>query len=91
MKGYMKVRRCKECGKIYPGDVPELCFKCGVKLGWVNEIFKFFMSQRVFNYTDNCEEIVAKKTLFGWKVREENNNADMRVQDEDPDGRNIDQ
>jgi DNA-directed RNA polymerase subunit RPC12/RpoP len=59
--GYREVYRCKECGKIYE-RYPVICEKCGERL--VTE--GFFDDYK----TESLEVIVAKRTLFGWKVRE---------------------
>jgi uncharacterized membrane protein YvbJ len=65
---YIVAVRCKGCGKIYPSkdNVPSICKKCGAKIvdiSWLGN-----------QYTnENSESIVAKRTLFGWKVREEMN------------------
>ena len=80
-KGYRIVQRCKECKKIYPKGAPEICVKCGVRLGYTSLYLKFFTGRVILNYTDKCEKVAAKKTILGWKVREESNDDDtLRVQ-----------
>ena len=77
MSRYERVKRCRECGKIYPGDVPELCHKCGTRLGWVsNYLSMLYSGHRIINFTNKVVTITAKKTLFGWKIREESKQDD---------------
>ena len=72
MRKYELVSRCKKCGKIYPHGIPYICYKCGTEIG--TEMPKFLQSMG-FGYgdvilTDNCEKVIAKKTLLGWKIKE---------------------
>jgi hypothetical protein len=63
---YKERCRCKQCGKVYSHGIPKYCKKCGTKLGvdylWFDD--KLYL-------TDDCEKIVAKRTLLGWKVKEQ--------------------
>ena len=72
MAGYREVYRCKECGKIYGNRIQYICDKCGAGIGIKNpEILQVFGVDEV-TLTDKCEKIIAKKTLFGWKVKRQN-------------------
>ncbi len=67
------VGRCRMCGKIYPGKVPEQCYKCGVVLGrHVHDGGGYFPKDMKFLLpTEWLESVVARKTLFrGWKAEE---------------------
>ena len=70
MAGYREVFRCKECGKIYENGIPYICQKCGTKIGTETPIIL------AVALTDNCENVIAKKTLFGWKVNEKRSKSD---------------
>jgi rRNA maturation endonuclease Nob1 len=61
--------RCKECGKIYPDteNVPDICYKCGARI-----IYHGFLYDRTDQ--DYTEKVIAKRTLFGWKIREDTEN-----------------
>ncbi len=79
--GYFReVARCKKCGKIYQNGIPIFCYKCGTKLGeefptipfptsyfgiMVNEL-----NQGKLKLTDNCEKVIARRKLFGWEIKE---------------------
>lgn len=61
-KGYREARRCKRCKKVYYPSAPDICCKCGTKL---------YNNYAIGPHrTDDCEVVIAKKTLFGWKVKE---------------------
>ena len=70
MGKYKRVCCCKKCGKIYPHGIPYICRKCGTEIG--TEIPTIFKSIRYGDVilTDNCEKVIAKKTLLGWKIKE---------------------
>lgn len=76
-KGYMKVCRCKECGEIYPNGIPYICKKCGAEIGTPTPMLLQALGHGEVSLTDKCEKVVAKKGLFGWKVREEIKYADV--------------
>jgi len=76
-KGYMKVCRCKECGEIYPNGIPYICKKCGAEIGTLTPMILQALGHGEVSLTDKCEKVVAKKGLFGWKVREEIKYADV--------------
>ena len=76
-KGYMKVCRCKECGKIYPNGIPYICKGCGAEIGIPTPMLLQALGQGEVTLTDKCEKVIAKKSFFGWKVRREIENADM--------------
>ena len=72
MGKYKRVSRCKKCGNIYPHGIPYICSKCGTEIGTEMPKFPQLMG---FGYgdvilTDNCEKVIAKKTLLGWKIKE---------------------
>lgn len=69
MSGYMEVSRCKVCGKIYENGIPYICCKCGTKIGTETAIFLQAIGCKEVTLTDKCERVIAKKTLFGWKVK----------------------
>lgn len=69
MDGYREVSRCKECGKIYENGIPYICKKCGTKIGTETPIIVQALGYKKVTLTDNCEKVIAKKTLFGWKVK----------------------
>ena len=72
MGKYKSVCRCKKCGKIYTHGIPYICGKCGTEIG--TETPKFLKSIGLgysdVILTDNCEKVIAKKTLLGWKIKE---------------------
>ena len=74
---YQMVSRCKECGKIYSNGIPYICEKCGVEIGTPTPVFLQALGHGAVTLTDKCERVVAKKGLFGWKVREEIKYADV--------------
>ena len=72
MAGYRKVSRCKECGKIYENGIPYICQKCGTEIGTETPIIFQVLGHKEVMLTDNCEKVIAKRTLFGWKVKRQN-------------------
>lgn len=72
MGKYERVCRCKKCGKIYPHGIPYICGKCGTEIG--TEPLKTLKLIGLVHgdviLTDNCEKVIAKKTLLGWKLKE---------------------
>lgn len=81
MGKWQEVKRCKECGKIYSDTVPEICVKCGARLGTVSAFMALFGQRQVLR-TNRCESVIAKRTAFGWKVREEK--ATQQMQEDVP-------
>lgn len=69
MKGYKRVCRCKQCGKIYESGIPDVCVKCGTEIGTPTPFLLQEMGLGKMTLTDKCEKVIAKKTMFGWKVR----------------------
>lgn len=68
MGKYKCVSRCKSCNKIYPHGIPEICYKCGARLGIEN---KFVRSGRLI-LTSDCEKVIAKRRFFkGWEVKDD--------------------
>lgn len=67
MSKYREVRRCKECGKIYSQNVPEICSKCGAELAY-RSMFDLMTGLRSF--TDKCEKVVARRKLLRWEIKE---------------------
>ena len=73
MAGYREVCRCKECGKIYENGIPYICERCGAEIGTKTpDFFQALLGHGEVTLTDNCEMVIAKKTLFGWKVKRQN-------------------
>ena len=72
MGKYKSVSRCKKCGKIYPHGIPYICGKCGTEIGTETPtILKAMgLGYGAVTLTDNCEKVIAKKTLLGWKIKE---------------------
>lgn len=70
MRGYKPVSRCKDCGKIYDKGIPYICSKCGAEIGKPTPTILQMMGCGEVTLTEKCEKVVAKKGLFGWKVRE---------------------
>lgn len=77
MGDYKKVSRCKECGEIYPNGIPYICRKCGATIGTPTPMIFQALGHGPVTLTDKCEMVVAKKTIFGWKIRKEDDHADM--------------
>ena len=69
MAGYREVFRCKKCGKIYGNGIPYICQKCGTEIGTETPIIFQALGHKAVTLTDNCENVIAKKTLFGWKIK----------------------
>lgn len=67
-KGYVEVRQCADCKKVYLQDlVPHVCKKCGARLLENRAILFHTETCR----TDKCKVVIAKKMLLGWKVKKE--------------------
>ena len=73
MRGYKPVSRCKDCGKIYDKGIPYICSKCGAEIGKPTPTILQMMGCGEVTLTEKCEKVVAKKGLFGWRVREPQN------------------
>lgn len=73
VRGYKPVSRCKDCGKIYDKGIPYICSKCGAEIGKPTPTILQMMGCGEVTLTEKCEKVVAKKGLFGWKVREPQN------------------
>lgn len=68
MGSYKAVSICKNCGKIYAHGIPEICYKCGVRLGYEG----IFTAPVKLTLTDDCEKIIARRKLFkGWEIKED--------------------
>ena len=72
MGKYKRDCRCKKCGKIYQHGIKYICGKCGTEIGTKTPtILKAMgLGYGAVTLTDNCEKVIAKKTLIGWKIRE---------------------
>jgi hypothetical protein len=68
--GWKRVRRCKECGRIYESGIPYICKKCGAEIGRPTPALVQALGGEPVMLTDKCETVIARKELFGWKVRE---------------------
>lgn len=73
VRDYKKVCRCRDCGKIYDKGIPYICSKCGAEIGRPTPTILQMMGSGEVTLTEKCEKVVAKKGLFGWKVREPQN------------------
>ena len=76
MAGYREVGRCMECGKIYGNGIPYICDKCGERIGIKTPEILQALGHGKVTLTDKCEKIIAKRTLFGWKVKEKRSESD---------------
>ena len=65
-----KVCRCKECGGIYPNGIPLICRKCGTEIGTTTPALLQMLGQGGVKLTKKCEKVIAKRGIFGWKVKE---------------------
>lgn len=45
------------------------CQNCGTEIGTETPIIFQALGHKKVTLTDNCEKVIAKKTLFGWKVK----------------------
>lgn len=66
MAEYKQYRQCADCKKIYT-RAPYICKRCGARL---LEKRGFLFDTKIYR-TDKCNLIIAKRTLFGWKVRKD--------------------
>ena len=71
MGKYKRVSRCKKCGKIYPHGIPYICGKCGTVIGTKTPTILKSIGYGDVTLTDNCEKVIAKKKLLGWKIKED--------------------
>lgn len=76
MGRYREVFRCMECGKIYKNRIPYTCEKCGAGIGVETPIIFQVLGRGEVTLTDKCEKIIAKRTLFGWKVKGKGSESD---------------
>lgn len=81
MGKWKEVWRCKNCGKVYQTEIPEICIKCGERLGTASNFLAMFGISRVLQ-TDKCEKVIAKRTLLGWKVRSSEDSATQEQEQE---------
>ncbi len=65
-----KVCRCKESGGIYPNGIPLICRKCGTEIGTTTPALLQMLGQGEVTLTKKCEKVIAKRGIFGWKVKE---------------------
>lgn len=72
MMKWRSVHRCKVCGKVYPDDVSEICYKCGIQIAHESSFLEYLGASKTMVPTDNLESVIAKRTLFGWKFKKEN-------------------
>jgi hypothetical protein len=76
MADWKRVNRCKECEEIYQNGIPYICRKCGAEIGKPTPMLLQALGHGEVTLTDKCEQVIAKKTLFGWKVRESEEKTD---------------
>lgn len=69
MGKYRKVNRCKSCGKIYAKGIPYFCDRCGTEIGIPTSTLMQLLGSGEVTLTEQCEKVIAKRSLFGWKVR----------------------
>lgn len=79
MVGYRVVSRCKECGKIYENGIPYICNKCGARIGIKTPEILQALGHGEVTLTDKCEKIIAKRVLFGWKVKDSDDSKEEEV------------
>lgn len=70
MGKYREVYRCKSCEKIYAKNIPYFCDRCGMKIGRPTPIIIQMLGAAEVTPTEQCEKVLARKNIFGWKVRE---------------------
>ena len=81
MSDWKKVCRCKECGEIYPNRVPLICRKCGAEIGITTPVFLQMLGQGEVTLTKKCERVIAKRGIFGWKVKEGESEVESKNED----------
>ena len=54
----------------YSNSIPYICSKCGAEIGKPTPTILQMMGCGEVTLTEKSEKVVAKKGLFGWKVRE---------------------
>lgn len=69
MGEWKEVCRCRDCGRIYPNGIPYICKVCGARIGKATSILTQAFGGGEVTLTDKCEKAVARKKLFGWEVR----------------------
>ena len=82
MGNWREVTRCKNCKKVYTRGVSLICKKCGEQLAKESVLAKMVGGCRSVMLTSGAEKVVAKRTLRGWKFKDEtntNNNADLTL------------
>ena len=47
-----------------------ICYKCGTEIGTETPTILKLIGYGDVTLTDNCEKVIAKKTLLGWKIKE---------------------
>lgn len=67
---WKKVNRCRECGKIYEKGIPYICRKCGAEIGRPTSLLVQAIGGGPVTLTGKSEKVIAKRCLFGWRVRE---------------------
>lgn len=69
MSNWKEVCRCKDCGRVYPESIPYICKVCGARIGKESSILTQALGGGPVTLTDKCEKVIARKKLFGWEVR----------------------
>ncbi len=81
MGDWKKVCRCKECGEIYPNGIPLICRKCGTEIGITTPVLLKMFGQGEVILTKKCERVIAKRGIFGWKVKESESEVESKNED----------
>lgn len=70
MAQWVKVSRCKTCGKIYSNGVPEVCRKCGTSISYRDSFLSFIGESRCMVLTENAESVIAQRKIFHrWTIK----------------------
>lgn len=72
MANWKNVYRCKECGKVFEKEVPFICSKCGTEMRKEPTLLEEILGMSFLLNTDKCEKVIAKRKLFKWVVKNDN-------------------
>lgn len=68
---WRQVVRCKNCNKVYPHGAVLICKRCGVITAKESSIAKLLGGSNACMLTENAEHVIARRTLFGWEIKED--------------------